>query len=213
MKKAVFKPMPKLTAWATGLIGLNIVVTAINLLAIGVYSLWGDGGLNYPVLITMALSFTGLFLTVVLSGIVALMWTYGAARNAKALRPAFEYTPAWAVGWYFVPFANLYKPYEVVRDIFIASRGKVNGRYEKGNRAIAMWWIFNIVGNIGSTVADRMGAFRGLETEDLFYIGTVEWVWVGFVFIGLVSTALFLKTLRTIYHDQTNHKIDAVEVF
>lgn len=213
MKKAVFKPMPKLTAWATGLIGLDIAVAAISLLMIVVYSLWGDGGLNYPLYLAMALGFMGMFATFILSGIVALVWIYGAARNAKALRPSFEYTPAWAVGWYFVPFANLYKPYEVVRDIFIASRGQVNGRYEKGSRAIAMWWILNLISNIGGTIVERLGAFNGLETEDLFYIGGLEWLLVGFEVMGLVSTVLFLKTLRTIYRDQINHSQKEAEVF
>lgn len=205
--------MPKLTAWATGLIGLNIAVTAITLALVVIYSLWGDGGLNYPVFMAMILSITGAAIMYVLSGIVALIWIYGAARNAKALRPGFEYTPVWAVGWYFVPFANLYKPYEVVRDIFIASRGKVNGRYEKGNRNIAIWWILNIIGGIGCTIADRLGAFKALDGENLFYIGGIEWMWVVFMFIGLIATTLFLKTLRTIHHDQLHHNLEQAEIF
>jgi len=50
------------------------------------------------------------------------MWIYRAAANiVAAMVPGFDYTPGWAVGWYFVPLANLFKPFGAMRQIWNAS--------------------------------------------------------------------------------------------
>ncbi|MEM9965056.1 MAG: DUF4328 domain-containing protein, partial [Asticcacaulis sp.] len=123
------------------------------------------------------------------------------------------HTPGWAIGWYFIPIANLFKPYEVIRDTFIASRGQVDGRYAKGDGAIVAWWMLHLIGVIVSSGAERFGAFGGLEGDDYYFLGTSEWVWFAGIAMRLVSTALFLKILRTIYRDQINHSQKEAEVF
>ena len=50
------------------------------------------------------------------------VWIHRANRNARALGArGMEFTPGWAAGWFFVPFANLFKPYQAVREIYQAS--------------------------------------------------------------------------------------------
>jgi hypothetical protein len=49
--------------------------------------------------------------------IVFLMWVHRAYRNLPALgAKGLEHTPGWAVGWYFVPIANLVKPYQAMAE-------------------------------------------------------------------------------------------------
>jgi hypothetical protein len=51
-----------------------------------------------------------------------LMWVHRAHRNLPALGAVeLEFTPWGAVGWYFAPFANLFKPYQCMREIYNAS--------------------------------------------------------------------------------------------
>lgn len=51
-----------------------------------------------------------------------LMWVHRAHRNLPALRATgMKFTPGWAVGWYFIPYLNLFKPYQVMREICNAS--------------------------------------------------------------------------------------------
>ena len=50
------------------------------------------------------------------------VWIHRANRNARALGArGMEFTPGWAAGWFFVPIANLFKPYAAVREIYQAS--------------------------------------------------------------------------------------------
>src|SRR6266436_5309609 len=51
-----------------------------------------------------------------------LMWVYRANKNARALGAAgMKYTPGWSVGWFFVPFAGLFMPYWVLKEIWQVS--------------------------------------------------------------------------------------------
>jgi heme/copper-type cytochrome/quinol oxidase subunit 2 len=41
-----------------------------------------------------------------------LIWEYRAYKNLSALNAQnLEHSPGWAVGWWFIPFANLVKPF------------------------------------------------------------------------------------------------------
>jgi hypothetical protein len=46
------------------------------------------------------------------------IWVHRMQANTFALGVlGLRYTPAWAVGWYFVPIVNLWMPYRVMREI------------------------------------------------------------------------------------------------
>ena len=46
-----------------------------------------------------------------------LVWLHRASRNLHLLSGRqMRFTPGWAVGWWFIPFANLVMPYKVVRE-------------------------------------------------------------------------------------------------
>jgi Domain of unknown function (DUF4328) len=47
----------------------------------------------------------------VVTGILFLRWVFRANESARLLGALeMKFTPGWAVGWYFVPLANLWKP-------------------------------------------------------------------------------------------------------
>ena len=64
-----------------------------------------------------------LYLPVYLScAVLFCMWVYRANKNARALgAQRMEFTPGWCAGWFFVPIANLFKPFQAVREIYQAS--------------------------------------------------------------------------------------------
>jgi hypothetical protein len=56
------------------------------------------------------------------AGIFFLMWFHRAHRNLPALgiqEP--DYSPRWAVAGFFVPFINVWRPYQVMREVWNAS--------------------------------------------------------------------------------------------
>jgi hypothetical protein len=58
----------------------------------------------------------------IVTGIVFLVWIHRANRNARALgAEGMQFTPGWSVGWFFVPIMSLWKPFQVMREIWQAS--------------------------------------------------------------------------------------------
>jgi hypothetical protein len=85
----------------------------------------GDVGLQGapdPVVAVVALSALSYVVFLVVGIALFCVFVYRANVNADALVPSgMEFTPGWAVGWFFVPLANLFKPYQVVSEIYRAS--------------------------------------------------------------------------------------------
>ena len=56
-----------------------------------------------------------------------------------------RFTPGWAVGWYFVPIAWFWKPYQAMAEIWRASRNPAEWRGEPVSPLLAGWWVLWIV--------------------------------------------------------------------
>lgn len=72
------------------------------------------------------------------------MWTHRAARNLPALGGRnLKYTPGWAVGWFFIPFANFVVPYFVGMEIWRHSdpQQSTDGYGSNSSPVIAGWWL------------------------------------------------------------------------
>ena len=59
--------------------------------------------------------------------IVFLVWLFRVYKNLDSLenQQYREFTPGWAVGWWFVPFASLVKPFQVMREAWFDSNPEV----------------------------------------------------------------------------------------
>jgi hypothetical protein len=87
-----------------------------------------------------------------LAGVVAfLTWSYLAARHAYALaRPGLTVTPPGFVGWYFVPFANLWMPYRAMRQLAMACDPEGRGTAPS---IVLVWWLLFLTSNVAPALA------------------------------------------------------------
>lgn len=89
-----------------------------------------------------------------------LLWMRRAAWNLRVLHPdaVFTFTPGWAVGWWFVPFANLVKPLQAMHEIWHYSNPE-NVDAESGDdqqvtwgkkvpALLTVWWVTWVLSNI-----------------------------------------------------------------
>jgi Domain of unknown function (DUF4328) len=116
--------------------------------------------------LTLLSTIVGLSIATLIINIIVIilfaMWIYRAAANIRDAEVAgFEYTPGWSVGWYFIPFANLFKPFAAMRQIWNASRGATE-YLDDGNSTLTLWWVFWLITNIANNISLRMS----LRTED-----------------------------------------------
>jgi len=140
---------------------------------------FGDGEPPLPV----ALSIVGLFAIIeiplrVITVVVFLIWLYRAYSNLSPLNARnLEFSPGWAVGWWFIPFANLVKPFQVVREVYNESSADFDP--DSGFTTmppgtpleIGAWWATFIVSGFLYRLSDKL--FGNGETPASEYFATV----------------------------------------
>ncbi|WP_169829135.1 DUF4328 domain-containing protein [Tsuneonella mangrovi] len=67
-------------------------------------------------------------------------WIYQAHANLRAAGIETEFTPGWAVGWFFVPIANLVMPFKVMRELWNCSHMIAIQYGGEGDGEIKTWW-------------------------------------------------------------------------
>lgn len=118
--------------------------------------------------------------------------TYRLMRNLHRLgsREA-KIGPGWAVGWYFVPIANLWMPVRAVGEMWRGSH-EMAGEPEKDS-AIPLWWgswiISNIMSNISWGMSER-SYVEGVVTDPETYAMSL-WLGAASNLLGALA-ALFM---------------------
>ncbi len=110
------------------------------------------------------------------ASVAFLIWFHRIHKNLPGLGNAgLVFTPAWAVGFFFVPVFNLFRPVQAMREAWHGSdpEGWEGGGSPAGPDApavsatptlIGWWWALFIVSNLASWVSTRMSLFPGERT-------------------------------------------------
>ncbi len=97
------------------------------------------------------------FLVFIGAMIALLRWIYLAHVNARAFgADDMMGSPGWAVGWFFIPFANLVMPFLMMRELWKASSGPKDWQGQAAPAAILAWWLFWIASGVASSVGFRL---------------------------------------------------------
>ena len=92
-----------------------------------------------------------------------LIWEYRAFNNLSALQARnLEFSPGWAVGWWFIPFANLVKPFQVIRELWNESDSDFDE--ETGflstspgtPEIVGFWWAAFLLFSISARIVDKL---------------------------------------------------------
>jgi hypothetical protein len=107
----------------------------------------------------LALGYTVVFVaTVILVG----MWIHRAHANLRLVDGLETVTtPGWAVGWYFIPIANLFKPYQAMKELWASSHGISDRFTDEGQGPLPAWWGCWLIGNIIANVSLRLTMTTG----------------------------------------------------
>jgi len=77
---------------------------------------------------------------VVTTGLAFVVWFFQAYRNVPALGRPRRYAAGWAIGWWFVPFACLWCPASVARDINASIDDEYSRDWEITRWVLNAWW-------------------------------------------------------------------------
>lgn len=132
--------------------------------------------------------------------ILVARWIYRANKNAHALSNSMVMTPAWNVGFFFIPFANLWKPFEGIREAWKASASPLDPEAVALPGWIHLWWASWILTNILGNNSFRLG----MQAESLDDYVNVAWIELAILPLDLTAgiTLLILVTrLSRIQHE------------
>ena len=79
--------------------------------------------------------------TLILTYVSSAVWLYRVACNVRAIGARrLENTPGWAVGWYFVPFMSLFKPFGAMVEIWNGSHSPDLWKIRPVPSLLRWWW-------------------------------------------------------------------------
>lgn len=116
-------------------------------------------------------------LAFLVAGFLILRWIYRVNKNAHVLTDWMQMTPGWNVGFFFIPIALLWKPFEGVRQSWQATFSPEDPDAEPVPDLLRWWWglwlASSVLGNVSfrmsvnaHTVSDQLRA----DAIDLFSI-------------------------------------------
>ena len=121
----------------------------------------------------------GVIQTVLLiaAGVFFIRWLRLAYRNADVVAPGVRrYKHGWAIGAWFVPFLNIWRPKQIVNDVWRA--GDPSSAPYAGplpawlNLWWAAWLLTNVLGQVAGRLSLRQDTNEELRTVDYWYIAS-----------------------------------------
>ncbi|MGH2819592.1 MAG: DUF4328 domain-containing protein [Actinomycetota bacterium] len=98
-------------------------------------------------------------------GILFIVWMHRTHSNLPALGArGLRFTPGWAIGGWFVPILNLWRPKQIADEIYAASNPHAPAEMgvswrQNGPRVVVLWWATWLTGGLlGQVASSMMGA-------------------------------------------------------
>ena len=109
----------------------------------------------------------------VAAAIVFIRWLRAAYRNADVLAPGVRrYGHGWAIGAWFVPILNLWRPKQIVNDVWRA--GADNPNDDRPPVLLLAWWL----SWIASTLLGRAAGRAALDQETIDELRNVDFLFI-----------------------------------
>ncbi len=126
-----------------------------------------------------------------------LLWQYRAYKNLPALKVRkLEQTPGWAVGFWFIPVLNLFRPFQIMRELWNESDPDFDPELGFLSSSlgtpelISWWWAFWLI----SRVAERISITVG-NAKNSFNNGSFA---LALIFAAVLSAAAAFLTIQVV---------------
>ena len=203
-----FRDPTDLTRWLTLLLWASAAVAAVDLVSslfqLDLLDRIKDGATVEPAAadagdVRQGLIAIASVIVAITTTVVFAMWIYRANDNARRLGAAgMQFTPGWAVGWYFIPIANLFKPYQAMKEIWQASADPVHWPDVPRGALLPWWWFFFLVSNAFDNAAGRL-SFAAKSVSDLLAGSAIE---IASDALDVIAAFVALALVREIYRMQ-----------
>lgn len=132
--------------------------------------------------------------------ILVARWIYRANKNAHALSSDMVMTPGWNIGFFFIPIASLWKPFEGISQTWRASVSPSDPESVEIPGWLKLWWGCWIASSILGNISFRLS----LGTQTLDSLSAGGWIDAAALPFDLISAYTLLQLvaqLSQIQHD------------
>ena len=171
------KPLGVLTYWVVAMLAVTAVIDILGVVSLLIErSLVLDSLAGRPVSIEEAVASDNrveaiggwTLIALLVTAVLWCIWQHRAHSNLRSFgRIGLSYTPGWAVGWWFIPFASLWKPLGAMSELWKASEPTDDPKGWWRARpwwVLGLWWACWIGGNLLDIVASAMQQESDLST-------------------------------------------------
>lgn len=181
--------------WAV--ISMNLIGLCLSFIIYFVFTqLIANSGSNYYETVSFITSFVSFaYVAALITSIVMFLhWFRRAYYNLNVVTDECVYEDSWAVKAWFIPFLNLYRPYQMMKELFEKTGSHVFEKYmltEKDfnikdlkTSTLKWWWIINIILIIIYTFQFFLSFFISFSTFGM----------IGYGFIGTIKAGLLMAS-------------------
>jgi hypothetical protein len=222
---AKYKPISGLSTWVQGIFLISGILSVVSFFSEYLQSQLINKALNGG-LVTLSEAqandnreaLIGYIHTafLIIGIVIFLMWVYRANKNLHSfVNPVLKFTPGWAVGWFFVPFASLVQPYRAVSEISKASDPNIDPALNSVDKLpasaiVSLWWALFLLSNFVSQIAFRLVLHNDTATELL--TATYAYMVSDVIdIIGIIITIVMVKRISQA-QDLRYNKINTVTI-
>ena len=196
----------KLGLWLQRLLALYVALLGIEIVAalVVIAALAGTEGTELSSghlqaagfsLITMAYSGYAEIGAFVLIAVLFLRLLYKAVQHARVFATPYSYASAgWAVGYWFIPIVNLYRPFEAVKALFKACAAEAGGEGKPaaGEQLLSAWWAMFLISNAAGWALAR----SDIDLNSTAGVTSYAEYSIGCNLLSVIATLLFWLVIK-----------------
>ena len=127
----------------------------------------------------------------IVAAVIFAQWIYRANLNCQGFgAEGMEFTPGWSVGYYFIPFLNLVRPYQSMKEIWNVSRNPRKWQSQPGSSILGWWWGLWIVSHGLGNVSFRMN--MNVDSPSSLEAATMVSIVSSLVEVALILVAMVM---------------------
>ncbi len=127
--------------------------------------------------------------------ITFIKWFRRAYFNLGQLNKNLSTTDGWVAGAWFIPVYSLFRPYQLMKEMFVETneilKTRVEGYTSQPIKSIGVWWTFWVLFNLLGNIVSQMGA-RAVSVEAMQAVSKCT------IILGFFAIPLALITVRVI---------------
>jgi hypothetical protein len=173
---------------------LDATIAAAALLRMVALDVAGNDAIVRSVEIVDRFVGVGYIIAFLCVAVAVLRWLYVVNRNAQSWSDAVTITPGWNVGWFFVPVASLWKPFQAIRELRAATIDPDDPASVVTPDWLRWWWGLWIASNAVGQVSARLH----LAAETPEAATRIDWLTIVTVAIDLPLVILLIRLVREI---------------